>query len=49
MTDKFIVIKYGYWWLHEIGTARILASGPLPVPDEYDGIEVRYDNYWETK
>ena len=36
-----IVIENGCWYLMEIGTYRIMASGYLPVPEEYKALEAK--------
>ena len=46
MTDKptnpcEIVTEYGWWYLMEIGTWRIMGSGSLPVPDKYKALEAK--------
>jgi len=46
MTDKptnpcEIVIENGYWYLMEVGTCRMMALGPLPVPDKYKALEAK--------
>ena len=46
--DKMIAITYGHWWLYEIGTCRIMASGLLPIPPKYKDIEIKnWEKYWE--
>ena len=39
--NREIVIDNGWWYLMEIGTWRIMGSGPLPVPDKYKALEAK--------